>query len=1075
MKTYQLSKITGALVFALGLSASAMAAETSSAMRGKILTPQGDAASNVKITVVHQPTGTSRELTTNENGVFVAKGLRVGGPYTIVIDSDTYSDDMLENIYLSLGQTERVNAQLASKKMETIEVSGVRVLQDVGGASSVFGQATIENMPSFNKDIKDVARLNPLASINGNGEMTIAGGNPRSNSLTVDGIGQNDDFGLNFGGYATQQPPVSLDAIEQVSVDVSPFSAKKGNFGGGTINAVTKSGTNDFKFSGFVEQSTPELAGDRSVLGQNNYAEFVQDPDGTKHYPGNAILDETGHKTYSTKKVEPSNTDTRFGFNVGGPLIQDELFFFVNYSNWKSVIETDYGFLGSGATNEYNMTQESFNSFMSTLNTTYGIQDSLGGDVEDSNETLLVKLSWNASDSHRADFTYQWQDDQDSRGATFGGQNIALESRRANYVTKFDNFAVKLYSDWSDELSTEIGVSYKDVSSDTINNSNFGSVKVSQGRDQPSVEFGAAGTNHDNHSQTKNLIISFDGTYLLDDHEIKFGAQYENLNLYNLFAQNSLGSWTFDDFELFENQKIGKYDFNYANAYTNDSNDTAYDASRSTLALYLEDTFYVTDDLELTAGLRYERLSSDDKPTLNTNFLETNGISNQENLDGVDVILPRVGFKYYASDDVVVRGGIGRFQGGIPNVWYNNPFTMDGITLVSAPSSATNGYYQNEDNIVDSFTVPQEIKDSLESGAGSVNYIDPNFDLPTSLRAQIGVDYTLDIPFAGDNFLWSSELMYQKKENEAVWVNTGIKDSGERAADGVRVINESIYEDNFDIMMTNADDDGKSIIFSTSLAKSWDSGVSMTMSYAHQDIEENHVGSASQGQSNYKHNIIKNRNQDMVSRGFYEVEHSFKLNLGYSTEFFAGYATSFNMFFERRSGRPFSYTMGMYKDGDFGDTRDFYSQGAYLPYIPTGADDPNVNWDESGVSWDELKGYLDEAGISASGSILDRNTGTQPWVTTMDISIKQDIPGFAEGHSGQIYFMVDNFANLLNSDWGVEKKIKYANQVVYDFGGLDENGKYKIDKPYGGRDTRNYNTIAGGSAWQAKIGVSYKF
>jgi len=1083
MKTYQLSKITGALVFAFGLSASAMAAETSSAMRGKILTPQGDAASNVKITVVHQPTGTSRELTTNENGVFVAKGLRVGGPYTIVIDSDTYSDDMLENIYLSLGQTERVKAQLESKKMETIEVSGTRILQDVGGSSSVFGEAAIQNTPSFNRDIKDIARLNPLVSLNGSGEMIIAGGNPRSNSLTVDGIGQNDDFGLNYGGYPTEQPPVALDAIEQVSVDVSPFSAKKGNFGGGTINAVTKSGTNDFKFSGFFEQSNPDMAGDYDKQQQLKYLEDIEDAEGNRiHKKGNPILDQDGHRTYATSQIKPNTTETRYGFNVGGPLIEDQLFYFLNYSDWTNEQEMDYGFEGSNTVHEYEkVSQENFDRVLSIMNDVYGLNDSLGGDPKDTNKTLLAKLSWNISDAHRLDFTYQWQDDQDERNFGTGGDGgVMLASSRYTYETKFNNFATKIYSDWSDDFSTEVGISYKDVSSDSSTNSNIGSVTVEEYYRGPSYEFGTDVYRHANASQTKNFTLSFDATYLMDDHEIKFGAQYENLNLYNKFAQNSMGSWEFDSIDDFENREVGNYkddyDFSYDNAYTNNADDTAYDVTRSQFSLYVEDTFYATDDLEITAGLRYERLDASDKPTLNANFQETYGFTNQENLDGIDILLPRVGFKYYATDDLVINGGLGRFQGGIPNVWYNNPFTNDGITLVSAPDSAIADYYS--ENLVDpNFTVPQDIKDSLQAGAGSTNYTDPNFELPSSWRAQIGFEYDLEIPGLGDGFKLTTDLMFHKKENEAVWVNTSINPTG-LAADGERVINETIYSgdnsQNFDIMMTNAEDDGRSIIFSTALAKRWENGVSMTMSYAHQDVEENQAGSSSRAQSNYKHNVIKNRNQDMVANGHYEVEHTFKINLSYSTEFFAGYNTRFDMFFERRSGRPFSWVMGMYKDGDLGDQKDFYSNSAYLAYIPTGADDPNVNWEESGISYDELKTLIDRAGISGTG-IQDRNTASQPWVTTMDISIKQDIPGFSEGHSGQVYFMVENFANMLNSDWGVEKRMSYPNQAIYDFGGLDDDGKYILDDRFEGADVRNYNTIDKASAWQAKIGVSYKF
>lgn len=189
MNKLRLSKIASAIVIAVGLSTSAMAADTSSSMRGKILSPTGEAASNVKITVIHEPSKTSREFMTNATGTFTAKGLRVGGPYTVIIDSDTYSDTTLDNIFLNLGDTHRISQQLQADNIERIQVTGSSFLQKSGGSSSIFGAELIQNTPSFNRDIKDIARLNPLASINGNGELIIAGGNPRSNSLTVDGIG----------------------------------------------------------------------------------------------------------------------------------------------------------------------------------------------------------------------------------------------------------------------------------------------------------------------------------------------------------------------------------------------------------------------------------------------------------------------------------------------------------------------------------------------------------------------------------------------------------------------------------------------------------------------------------------------------------------------------------------------------------------------------------------------------------------------------------------------------------------------------------------------------------------------
>ena len=1075
MKNVRLTKVAGALALALGVSVSAFAADTSSAMRGKITTPIGDAAANVKVTVIHEPTGTKSTFTTNDSGTFIAKGLRVGGPYRVVLDSDTYSDTELDNIFLELGDTHRLISQLQPlQKVEKIEVTGYRLVQQAGGSNSVFGADTIENAPSFNNDIKDIARLNPLASINGSGELTIAGNNPRSNSLTIDGIGQNDDFGLAKKGYPTAQPPVALDAIEQISVDASPFSAKKGNFGGGTINAVTKSGSNEYTFTGFYEQSSPSLAGKVDNIEQV----FAFDPDKGRSVP---VLDADGHRTYSSNRADTTITESRIGFSTGGAIIEDELFYFVNYNGWKQEKDLDYGFAGSGAGSEFVVSETEYNQFLSTLNSVYGVEDSLGGNPEDNSDSVLVKLSWNISDAHRADFTYQWQNEEQAKDYPEGGSTVQLNSSRYALTTKFNNFATKIYSDWSDDFSTEFGIAYKDVSNSSIVNSPLGAVKVYlDGGRGPGFEFGATEFRHNNVSETETLEMTFDATYLLGDHEIGFGAQYKNLRLYNLFAENSRGSWTFGSLEDFANKKLhisrDNYQFTYGNAYTNDANDMAYDATRSQLALYVEDKFYPTDDLEVTAGLRYERLSTSDKPTLNQNFLNTYGYTNQENLDGVDIILPRVGFKYYATESLTINGGIGRFQGGIPNVWYNAPFQNDGLTYVSAPANAINDYFATVDQ-VDITRVPDAVKNSLQKGAGSTNYTDPNFELPSSIRAQVGFEYDFDSELLGDGFKWTAELAYHKKENEAVWRNTAMKAVGTSATG--RVIYDSIYEgdleDNFDIMMTNAEENGRSIIFSTALAKQWKNGLSISASYAHQDIEDVNPGSSSRAQSNYQYATVQSRNVDLVGRGHYEVEHSFKISLGYNTEFFDGYASRFDVFFERRSGRPYGYTMGSFRDSDLGDTRDFNSTSAYLAYIPTGPDDTNVNWQESGLSWNELETLLNRAGISERGQLLDRNTGTQPWVTTMDVSFKQEIPGFYPEHKGQIYFMIENFANLLNSDWGIEKNLRFSDQKIYDFGGLDDSNRLIIDSAYNGADVRNYTEIEESSAWRAKIGIRYTF
>jgi hypothetical protein len=486
----------------------------------------------------------------------------------------------------------------------------------------------------------------------------------------------------------------------------------------------------------------------------------------------------------------------------------------------------------------------------------------------------------------------------------------------------------------------------------------------------------------------------------------------------------------------------------------------------------------LTDEIAMSAGFRYESLSSDDRPTLNPAFLETYGFSNQENLDGLSIFMPRVSFEWFAADNLTVRGGIGRFSGGVPNVWFNGPFTKDGITLVGAPESVINDYIAKTTEPLDIFNVPQDIQDAMERCTGCLDYTDPNFTLPSDWRFQLAVDYTFDGGYA-----WTNELMYAKTQNDVVWYNTAISPWGENgsmnyAADGVRLIQASIYEgdlaENHDIMMTNSDEDGKRLIFTTALSKAWDNGLYISTSYTNQDIQDVQAGSSSRNQSNYQYNVGVNRNEMRAARGHYEQEHIFKFSINYTAEFFEGYDTKINLFFERASGRPFSYTMGTFRDRDLGDSEEFYGSSAYLPYIPTGGDDPLVDWDNS-VSWDELSAVLDSAGVDACGCILDRNSGTQPWVTKMDLSFKQEVPGFYEDHKGEVFVTIFNLANLLNDDWGVEKRLSFANQNLYDFGGLSEDGKYQIDKRFRGYDTRNYTYHDNASAWSVQFGVRYSF
>ena len=264
----QLRKTALSLAVIAGIGASGVASANSltATIKGTVVGPNGNPDKSSVITIIHEPTGSKKTLSLTENGVFNASGLRVGGPYTLVVDSQVHRDKTLSDLYLTLGKTSSLDIELNSN-VERITVTGasrhsiMNASKDTIG--SVYGAGDIEKAPSFDRDLKDIIRQNPLVNISDDsrGEMSVGGVNPRFNSISIDGVKQNDDFGLNDNGYPTNGSPVSLLAIDQVSVDITPFNAKASGFTGASVNAVTKSGTNEFSGEFFYEYEDDSLAG----------------------------------------------------------------------------------------------------------------------------------------------------------------------------------------------------------------------------------------------------------------------------------------------------------------------------------------------------------------------------------------------------------------------------------------------------------------------------------------------------------------------------------------------------------------------------------------------------------------------------------------------------------------------------------------------------------------------------------------------------------------------------------------------------------------------------------------------
>ncbi|NQZ87841.1 MAG: TonB-dependent receptor [Saccharospirillaceae bacterium] len=1043
MNTHRLSLITGAVVLALGLSTSAMASDTSSGIRGSIVNSTGEISVNAKIEILHGPSGTKTVTRSNDTGKFSSKGLRVGGPYTIKVTGEN-GVNVYKNIYLTLGDTFRLNAELISTdNVERISVTGSNVFSNNIGSNSYFSADDITNSPSFNRDIKDIVRNNPLAVLSSkDGELSVAGTNPRFNSISVDGIGQNDDFGLNANGYPTTRSPISLDAIEQVTIDVTPFNAKDSGFQGAKINAVTKSGTNTLSGTFFYETQNDDMAG----TPKNN---TIEDP---------------------TKREAPLDFDeTTFGATLGGAFIEDELFFFASYEYYEASSTVEWGPDGANVPNPTRANLADVEAVKQIARDVYGVEPGDWNEtpaIED--EKILLKLDWNINDEHRAAFTYQYSKGNSTRNQSSHPYELRLSSHWYNRTEELNNYAFKLYSDWNDDLSTQFSLTYLDNPTTQASLGDFSDTVIKA--DSGDIAMGADHSRHSNDLHKKTFIMSLDGDYLVGDHSLTFGYQFKRLDIFNLFLQNTKGDYVFNSIEDFENQIASS--IKYQNTTSLDPNDAAASFVRDEHAFYIHDEWMFNDEITIDMGVRYEMLASNDKPIFNDQMLERTGYDNTENLDGVGIILPRFGIKWDATEDLIVRGGVGRYSGGQPTVWVSNAYSNPGVGIGKV--DLRNGSFENTD-----ISGPrQEDMDSVANSEryADTNFTDPNFDLPSDWRFQIAADYRFDIPFLGDNFMFTAEYLYKKEENTAFWQDASLfGDEDGTTADGGRII----YDDpdyNEDLMLTNTDKAGRSKIFSVVLSKDWDSGVSLTTSYTNQDITSAHTSSSATAGSNYGYNPVINRNEAIVGRSGFETEHRLVVNLGYATEFVAGYKTNINLFFERKSGKPITFYADGSRGGDLNDPYGLLSPGTYndsfLPYIPTPGDE-NVTFTSPE---DEAEFYevVNSLGLAKyAGGYLPKGVATTPWVTTLDLSVRQEIPGFSEDHKGTVYFTVDNLLNLIDSSKGKVYGSDFGTQELVQFTIDPATRKYQYDRP--GSDSLDNKFYTTDSAWRIKVGVSYKF
>jgi outer membrane receptor for ferrienterochelin and colicin len=1052
----KLNRIALAVAVSVGLSTAAMAQETSSALRGTVTTQTGEILSGATVTLIDTRTGVARTLETTANGTFNARGLSIGGPYTLIV-AESEGSRTIEDIYLNLGESSDVTISLVpASDVERIVVTGSAsgLITETVGPSSNYGFDDLQFQPSVDRDIKDVLQNDPRITIDSTNSNAIqcAGGNNRGNTVTVDGVQQNDNFGLNGNGYPTERLPFPFDAINQVEVQLAPFDVTYGGFTGCAINAAILEGANDVFGSVFIDYTNDDFQGDEIEGDSFDVAPFEE---------------------------------MRYGFTIGAPIIKDKLFIFGAFEKHEPTQLFDNGPEGAGFANPIQgLTVANLEEVRQIAQDVYGYQV---GDIltsaDEKEEKVLVKLSWYINDDHRATLTYQNTDGNTISSTGAGRSSYAFNDRYYERANELTTLVGSVYSNWTNDFSTEIRLASSEVKNGQkpfTSNASFGDVEIENAYNGNDIFLGA-----DRFRQAN--ILNYDTTnakiaakYIMGDHEFTAGFEYQATEVFNLFVPGSQGIFVFDGIENFRNQIASEID--YAIPASLDANDGAAAFTFKNTTVYAQDKWFVTDDLTLTYGLRFDSWKSGDTPIANPRFEERYGFTNAEAPD-MSLLQPRIGFNYIVSSDTFVYGGAGLFAGGNPNVWLSNNYSNNGVSILASSIERESGNSAAELAALDGsntsnflFELPALSVANLTGGDGAVNALDGDFDIPAIWKMNLGTQHSFE-----NDVLVGLDVIYSRYKDSAKTIPLNVVPNG-IAPDGRPTYRDFDAFDTdcqtggdlsrcgrstTDYYLTNADDNGDALVVSTFATKRFDNGFKGTVGYAFQNINDGSPMNSSTASSNFGNLSVNDLLEPGIATSNYETEHRFTLNLSYVTQFIDGLDTRFTLFGSRQSGRSYSYTF----DGDpgFGDERSFEDRN--LLYVPL-EDDQFVTYGP-GFDLAAFNAFIEEAGLEGKrGTILPRNSQNSDWWSRVDLRVSQQIPGFMEGHKGEVYFAIRNLGNLLSSDWGVLRQVPFEfNSPVVD-AEINDNGTYTYTNFDG---DRGQSIFSNSSTYSVRIGVKYTF
>ena len=972
---------------------------TTSSISGVVVDDANMELEGANVVAVHVPTGTTYGVVTNQDGRFNMVNMRVGGPYTLSISYIGFNEQNFEDIFLTLGKSETISFAMIPDSQELDNVVVTASASDVfssdrTGAKTSVGRRQLSTLPSISRSASDYTRLEPTAS---NG--SFGGRNDQFNNYSLDGAIFNNPFGLDAAtpGGQTEAQPISIDAIEQITVSTAPYDVTQAGFTGASVNAVTKSGTNEFNGTLYGFYRNEDMTGSK-IKGQSIFV--------------------------------PKLLQSQTGISIGGPIIKNKLFFFVNFEqdNREDLGQSWLPNRGTGGINESRVLESDLMTVQSALSGLGYDTGTYEGFIHEAGSSKgIVKLDWNINDNHRMALIYNFLDASKDKPAHptalgFRGPNASiLQFENSGYQinNKLNSVQMELNSTLSDAVSNKLQVGYTHF--DDFRNpmsSPAPAMTIQDGAGANYIIVGHEPFSINNRLDQKVMQLTNNLTYVQGNHTYTLGFSYEKFEFDNSF---NLGVYGYGDDRGYAGA-FGAFgslsDFTTAinnglirdaiaaatDTYENDSWSLA-ETNVGQMSFYLQDEWFVNDKFKLTYGLRMDKplyFDSDKKaqevidgtgdyaprtPYVNPNTGQVQYLDNTKMPSDKLVISPRLGFNYDVNGDdtTQVRGGSGLFTGRFPFVWLGNQ--------IGNP----NWWFHQ--------------------------MVDPDYQFPQVWRTNLGIDQEYD-----NELTLSLDVSYTKDINGPQVQNWGFKTpSGTLSG----VDNRAVYlEGDFVQVDVPFPANASAYVFSNSnlgriwnyslkLQKTFDSGLYTSLAYNHLNAKDvNSIEAEITGDAFDFNPVVGDANAENLSYSKYGDMHrvigvaSQSWNYGTNNR----WGSTITTFFEYNRGGRYSYTYA----GDInGDGRG----GNDLLYVPTSSQVLQMNFanpaDASAYNaFIEQDDYLK----SRRGKYAERYGALSPWTSRWDVRFLQDYRiQRSSGKTNVIQFSMDilNFGNLISSDWGL--------------------------------------------------------